>query len=65
MKNVPRDSLYFVAHCFVLPYVLCEDTTSVPCATRSLRKCHQRYFSTAFAGTPLYAVPLVPPASSG
>ena len=64
MKNVPRDNLRFVAHRFVLPYALCEDTTSVPCASWSLRKCRQRYFSAAFAGTPLYAVPLVRPVSS-
>ena len=64
MKNVPRDSLYFVAHRFALPYALCEDTTSVPCATWSLMKCRQRYFSPAFARTPLYAVPLARPVSS-
>ena len=65
LKNVPRESVYCVAHRFALPYVLCEDTTSVPCVTWSLRKCHRRYFSEAFAGTPLYAVPLVLVCSSG
>ena len=64
MKNVPRDSLYFVAHRLALPYALCEGMTSVPCASWSLRKCRQRYFSAAFARTSLYVVPLVRPVSS-
>ena len=56
LKNVriPRKSVYCVAHRFMLPYVLCEDTTSVPCVTWSLRKCQRRYLSEAFARTPLY-----------
>ena len=43
----------------------CEDKTSVPCMTWSLRKSHQQYFSATFAGTPLNAVPLVHVCLSG
>ena len=55
---IPKCLLIFKEN-FYYTSVLCEDTTSVPCATWSLRKCRQRYFSAAFAGIPLYAVPLV------
>ena len=54
LKNVPRNTEFVSLHSG-----LCEDTNSVPCVTWSLRKCHRRYFSAAFAKTPLYAVPLV------
>ena len=63
-ERIPCDSLPCCTPDSCCPMYLCKDTTSVPCTTWSLRKRRRQYFSAAFAGTPLYAVPLVVMCSS-